>query len=349
MKISEGELMATFCGSPHYASPEIMKEKRYIGPEVDVWSLGVLLYTMCTGLFPWDGETLAEVMRNAVRARYVVPEFLSNDCKSIIGRMLEPETTKRATLEEIRVHPWLNDGLRIPQHIAKRKKVTQIDEHIFKKLRDFGLNEEEARKNILGNQFTSQAFVLYSLIEEYIEKQKEEAKQIPKVTAVVAERGRTSQSSTRTRTGSAGPLTLPQLQHDGKQNQSVPASPIVDKKEKEKEKDKEKDKDKGSKPQKQGGLLNRFLKRRDSDTGSFFSRKRSNSNIANEQSKTTESSVVSSRHSDGADSLPSPTPTVQGSPVAQKKLSSHFKTNSEDLGNNQPKIENKIVKKIMYE
>ena len=97
-----------------------MKERRYIGPEVDAWSLGVLLYTMCTGLFPWDGDTLAEVMRNglkaiqlqnkiqpdlypsfflqiAVRAKYVVPEYLSNDCKNIIARLLEPDPQKRGT------------------------------------------------------------------------------------------------------------------------------------------------------------------------------------------------------------------------------------------------------------
>jgi len=161
---------------------------------------------MCTGLFPWDGDNLAEVMRNAVRAKYIVPEYLSNDCKNVISRLLEPDPQKRATLAEVKTHPWLNDGLRIPQQVDKRKKVTEIDETIFKRLRDFGLNEDEARRNILGNQFTSQAFVLYTLIEEYLEKQKNDEKPTKVISpTLLSNRVRTGSAPNRPRLGSTPP------------------------------------------------------------------------------------------------------------------------------------------------
>lgn len=60
-----GRFLHTFCGSPLYSSPEIILETNYIGPEVDIWALGVILYAMVTGYLPWDGNTLKEQVHNA--------------------------------------------------------------------------------------------------------------------------------------------------------------------------------------------------------------------------------------------------------------------------------------------
>jgi serine/threonine protein kinase len=72
-----GDLLRTFCGSPLYSSPEIILETNYIGPEVDVWALGVILYAMVCGYLPWDGDDLRTQMTNAVHARYEVPPHVS--------------------------------------------------------------------------------------------------------------------------------------------------------------------------------------------------------------------------------------------------------------------------------
>jgi serine/threonine protein kinase len=64
----------TFCGSPLYASPEIMRGQPYYGPEVDCWSLGVLLYTLVYGAMPFDGQDFNMLVKRIQAADYYEPD-----------------------------------------------------------------------------------------------------------------------------------------------------------------------------------------------------------------------------------------------------------------------------------
>ncbi|XP_047514809.1 NUAK family SNF1-like kinase 1 isoform X5 [Pieris napi] len=105
----ETSLLATFCGSPLYASPEIVKGTPYIGPEVDCWSLGVLLYTLVYGAMPFDGSNFKRLVRQISNGDYYEPKNPSS-ASPLIRDMLTVDPLKRADIVYICDHPWVNLG-----------------------------------------------------------------------------------------------------------------------------------------------------------------------------------------------------------------------------------------------
>uniref|UniRef100_A0A3B4A792 non-specific serine/threonine protein kinase n=1 Tax=Periophthalmus magnuspinnatus TaxID=409849 RepID=A0A3B4A792_9GOBI len=109
-EFSVGSKLDTFCGSPPYAAPELFQGKKYDGPEVDIWSLGVILYTLVSGSLPFDGQNLKELRERVLRGKYRVPFYMSTDCEVILRRFLVLNPTKRCSLEQIMRDKWINVG-----------------------------------------------------------------------------------------------------------------------------------------------------------------------------------------------------------------------------------------------
>ncbi|XP_054881494.1 NUAK family SNF1-like kinase 2 [Poeciliopsis prolifica] len=103
------EYLQTFCGSPLYASPEIVNGRPYRGPEVDTWSLGVLLYTLVHGTMPFDGLNHKILVQQISTGNYRKPSKPSDAC-GLIRWMLMVNPERRATIEEVAGHWWLNWG-----------------------------------------------------------------------------------------------------------------------------------------------------------------------------------------------------------------------------------------------
>ncbi|XP_071875840.1 nuak family kinase 1 isoform X5 [Bombus fervidus] len=105
----EQRLLNTFCGSPLYASPEIVKGTPYHGPEVDCWSLGVLLYTLVYGAMPFDGSNFKRLVKQISQSDYFEPKKPS-PASPLIKDMLTVCPARRADIERICTHWWVNEG-----------------------------------------------------------------------------------------------------------------------------------------------------------------------------------------------------------------------------------------------
>lgn len=105
--------LQTFCGSPLYASPEIVNGRPYKGPEVDSWSLGVLLYTLVHGSMPFNGQDYRILVNQISNGDYKEP-ISSSDASGLIRWMLMVNPERRATVDDIANHWWVNWGYKTP-------------------------------------------------------------------------------------------------------------------------------------------------------------------------------------------------------------------------------------------
>ncbi|KAI8917657.1 kinase-like domain-containing protein, partial [Powellomyces hirtus] len=105
-RVNTRNLLDTYCGSVAYAAPEMILGKRYSGPQADVWSLGVILYTLLCGYLPFDDDSEAAIRQKILELDYELPDFLSADTKDLIQEMLKIEGPERIGINDILAHPW---------------------------------------------------------------------------------------------------------------------------------------------------------------------------------------------------------------------------------------------------
>uniref|UniRef100_A0A3Q1GL28 non-specific serine/threonine protein kinase n=1 Tax=Acanthochromis polyacanthus TaxID=80966 RepID=A0A3Q1GL28_9TELE len=104
-----GTLLQTYCGSPLYAAPEIVKGRPYQGPEVDCWAMGVLLYALVYSSMPFDGASHTKLTEQISQGRYRRPNPPSDAC-ALIDWLLTVRVDERATIEDVANHWWVNWG-----------------------------------------------------------------------------------------------------------------------------------------------------------------------------------------------------------------------------------------------
>ncbi|KAK4986592.1 Protein kinase [Elasticomyces elasticus] len=109
--MTDGNFLKTSCGSPNYAAPEVISGKLYAGPEVDVWSCGVILYVLLVGRLPFDDEYIPTLFKKIAQGNYMVPNYLSSGAVRLIRRMLQVNPVNRISVQEIRQDPWFTKDL----------------------------------------------------------------------------------------------------------------------------------------------------------------------------------------------------------------------------------------------
>ncbi|XP_053271766.1 serine/threonine-protein kinase MARK2 isoform X1 [Pleuronectes platessa] len=157
-----GNKLDTFCGSPPYAAPELFQGKKYDGPEVDVWSLGVILYTLVSGSLPFDGQNLKELRERVLRGKYRIPFYMSTDCENLLKKFLILNPSKRGSLEQqIMRDRWMNVG-----HEEEELKPYIEPQPDYKDPRRTGRHRDTQKKEIMLQMGFSQEEIQDSLLNQ---------------------------------------------------------------------------------------------------------------------------------------------------------------------------------------
>lgn len=118
--INGDNLLKTPCGSLFYAAPEVISGLKYDGKKSDIWNLGVLLYTMVTGLLPWKETTNTILLiKEIINAEYIIPRTVSPCLSQLITSLLNKNPKARPSAQQILKSPWFND---MEQQTSLQKK-----------------------------------------------------------------------------------------------------------------------------------------------------------------------------------------------------------------------------------
>ncbi|KAI3886892.1 hypothetical protein MKX03_019103 [Papaver bracteatum] len=162
----DGHFLKTSCGSPNYAAPEVISGRLYAGPEVDIWSCGVILYALLCGTLPFDDENIPNLFKKIKGGIYTLPSHLSPGARDLIPRMLVVDPMKRMTIPEIRQHAWFQAHL--PRYLAvpppdTMQQAKKIDEDILQEVLKMGFDRNQLVES-LRNRVQNEGTVAYYLL-----------------------------------------------------------------------------------------------------------------------------------------------------------------------------------------
>ncbi len=177
-----GKRLKVFCGTPSYMAPEIVKRTEYEGRPVDIWSLGILLYALLCGCFPFRAKSYPDLYRKIARGTFNMPEELSVQARDLLRQLLTVDAAQRITAYSALRHPWLQvqfatspdiDRLRLETPILISDRPTDdIDDQVMDELDKFGFTKEDMVRIVLTKTHSSIATLYYLLLDIIISKRK---------------------------------------------------------------------------------------------------------------------------------------------------------------------------------
>ncbi|XP_066895015.1 serine/threonine-protein kinase SIK2 isoform X4 [Kogia breviceps] len=166
-----GELLATWCGSPPYAAPEVFEGQQYEGPQLDIWSMGVVLYVLVCGALPFDGPTLPILRQRVLEGRFRIPYFMSEDCEHLIRRMLVLDPSKRLTIAQIKEHKWMLVEVPVqrpvlyPQGQENEPSIGEFNEQVLRLMHGLGIDQQKTIEALQNKSYNHFAAIYYLLVE----------------------------------------------------------------------------------------------------------------------------------------------------------------------------------------
>lgn len=159
---SEDCLMDQFCGSPPYAAPELFQGIKYIGFKVDIWSLGVILFALLVGSYPFHADDLGALKKRVISGRYNVPYYVSVSCVQLLRKILILDPLKRATIDNIAESKWLNEGFsKYQPYIEKNDEM--FDEKRMVTMLNLGYSQSDISISVI-KKLRNSVYALYTFL-----------------------------------------------------------------------------------------------------------------------------------------------------------------------------------------
>lgn len=121
-------LLSTMVGTEDYAAPEIVLGKAYAGNKVDMWSAGVILFTMLAGYCPFLGSEDRSINQDIVKVKYSFPKNFPAEVREVVKALLVFSPEKRPTAEEVLKMPWIHDPEDDARDAAARADTQEVPE-----------------------------------------------------------------------------------------------------------------------------------------------------------------------------------------------------------------------------
>merc|ERR1711988_618798 len=162
--------LKVFCGTPSYMAPEIVKRTQYRGKPIDIWSLGVVLYAMMSGCFPFSAKTYPDLYKKIIKGHFRFPDSFSPSLRDLICNMLRADPSERFTIQQCRNHPWAikYNPKSLKCAMASQYTVSKDPRHdIYKEVIDrmmvLGINREELISDLMHRKRNSLTACYYLL------------------------------------------------------------------------------------------------------------------------------------------------------------------------------------------
>ncbi|CAK9795388.1 Maternal embryonic leucine zipper kinase [Anthophora quadrimaculata] len=156
--------LQTSCGSPTYAAPELILGRKYLGSEVDIWSMGVLLYALLCGFLPFDDNSIESLYRKILSGKYDEPSWLSSSSRRLIRAMLQINPKKRITIQELCNHPWITAGFLNPVSFVHKTNFEKDDDVLSTMSAICGEHASDIWKKLLKSDRTDYKTATYLLL-----------------------------------------------------------------------------------------------------------------------------------------------------------------------------------------
>ena len=142
--------LETPCGSPCYASPEMVCGNKYNGHMIDIWSTGIIVFAMVCGYLPFEDPDNDILFKKILKCKIKYPDYLSDMTISIMKKILVVDPKKRITLEEIKQHPFYLNGRALfkQRHHNLVKEVEKASYFITKKKNSLRINNNDDINNL---------------------------------------------------------------------------------------------------------------------------------------------------------------------------------------------------------